>query len=148
MPEVERLISEGNRVTLKVKGNSMLPFIVGSRDSVVLKRLDRTPKEGDIVLARLASKRYVIHRIYKIESYQITLMGDGNILIPEICQLADISGTVVEIITPTKSKNPFSKSQKRAAKLWLILKPLRRYLLFIYRGLLKTDPNKNQIKNG
>ena len=34
--EVERLVSEGNSVTLMPKGSSMLPFIRGGKDSVVL----------------------------------------------------------------------------------------------------------------
>ena len=35
MGEVERLLSQGTAVTIMTKGNSMLPFIVGERDSVV-----------------------------------------------------------------------------------------------------------------
>lgn len=33
LPEVERLLREGRRVTLRTRGHSMLPFIVGCRDS-------------------------------------------------------------------------------------------------------------------
>ena len=48
--EVAKLVSEGGRVTLKTKGNSMLPFIRGGRDSVVLVKIDDI-KLHDIVLA-------------------------------------------------------------------------------------------------
>ena len=34
--EVRRLIAENRNVTLKAKGSSMLPFIRGGEDSVVL----------------------------------------------------------------------------------------------------------------
>ena len=36
MGEVERLLSQGTAVTIMTKGSSMMPFIVGERDSVVL----------------------------------------------------------------------------------------------------------------
>ena len=36
LPEVARLISEGHTVTLTVRGNSMNPFLVDRRDSIVL----------------------------------------------------------------------------------------------------------------
>ena len=36
MGEVERVIAEGKSVRLPVRGRSMLPFIVGGRDSVEL----------------------------------------------------------------------------------------------------------------
>ena len=50
--EVTKLVSEGGNVTLKTKGNSMLPFIRGGRDSVVLVKADEI-KLYDIVLAAL-----------------------------------------------------------------------------------------------
>lgn len=135
LPEVERILSNGKEVTLKAKGNSMLPFIIGGRDSLVLKKLERAPKVGDIVFAKLADSRYVVHRVYKVESKQITLMGDGNLYIPEIALPQNILATVTQIITPKSSKNPLSNRHLRAARLWRALKPIRRYLLFLYRRI-------------
>ena len=48
--EVRSLLAEGKDVVIPTKGNSMLPFIRGGRDSVNLRRLD-TLEVGDIVLA-------------------------------------------------------------------------------------------------
>lgn len=47
---VKALISEGHHVVLPVKGNSMLPFIIGGRESV---ELIPPPKAqvGDVILA-------------------------------------------------------------------------------------------------
>ena len=63
--EVERLLSQGTSVTIMTKGNSMLPFIVGERDSVVLKPYG-VPRVGDIALAHLHNGAYVLHRIIDI----------------------------------------------------------------------------------
>ena len=54
--EAAALVQEGLAVTLLVKGRSMLPFILGGRESVVLTRpLDIRP--GDVVLARIGGSR-------------------------------------------------------------------------------------------
>lgn len=66
-------------MTLKVRGNSMLPFIVGDRDSVVLIKAQQL-KNGDIVLAHLNNSRYVLHRIIKINSIGVSLLWEMEIL--------------------------------------------------------------------
>ena len=75
--EIDRLVNEGTQVSFVPKGNSMLPFIRGGLDSVVLMK-DADVAPLDIVLAKVG-KTYVIHRIIKIDGDRITLMGDGNI---------------------------------------------------------------------
>lgn len=132
LPEVDRLLSEGINVTLKVKGNSMLPFIVGGRDSVVLTKAGNLHC-GDMVLARLDDDRYVLHRIIRIEGEQITLMGDGNLIGTERCRLPAISGKVIKVVRNGKYIDVDTPTERRKAKLWKRLKPIRRYLLAVYR---------------
>ena len=62
LAEADDLLSKGIEVVLMTKGNSMLPFIRGEKDSVNLKRFGAV-EVGDIVLARIAPQRYVLHRI-------------------------------------------------------------------------------------
>ena len=78
LSEAIRLVSEGIAVTFPVNGRSMLPFIVGGQESVILER-PRPAQVGDVVLAYVENCRYVIHRIVKIDGEHITLMGDGNL---------------------------------------------------------------------
>ena len=49
--EVARMLAGGNSVTLRAKGNSMYPFIVDGRDSVILQTYRKTAAEGEISLA-------------------------------------------------------------------------------------------------
>ena len=107
----------------------MLPFIRGEKDSVNLKRFDAV-EVGDIVLARIAPQRYVLHRIIAIEGDTVTLMGDGNLVGTESCRLSDILGTVREIIRPNGSVKKVTKGT-----IWRKLLPVRRYLLWVYRKL-------------
>ncbi len=130
--EVHKLLLEGRRVTLKVKGVSMLPFIVGDRDSVLLEQ-SPTYSVGDIVLAEVQPSTYVLHRILSIEGNQVTLMGDGNCYGTEHCTLADILGRTVTIFFGNKEIDPNSPKQRKRARLWRQLLPVRRYLLAILR---------------
>ena len=66
LAEADDLLSKGIEVVLMTKGNSMLPFIRGEKDSVNLKRFGAV-EVGDIVLARIAPQRYVLHRIFAID---------------------------------------------------------------------------------
>ena len=77
MAEAIRLVGEGVSVSFPVNGCSMLPFIVGGRDSVILEKPENL-RVGDVVLAHAipdnvallenAEKRYVIHRIVNTAS--------------------------------------------------------------------------------
>lgn len=146
--EVERLLSEGHTVTLRTRGRSMYPFIVGIRDSVILK-YNSCPKVGNIALARLPDHRYVLHRIIRKETDShgntlITLMGDGNVKGTERCLLNDICGTAVAVIRNGTKYNPDSTTWTILASLWKKLLPVRRYLLAVYRRCI-PDYEKHTV---
>lgn len=135
MGEVTRLLNEGNSVVIRTKGNSMLPFITGDRDSVELIA-PVSLKENDIALAHLKNGMYVLHRIIGLNGNDITLMGDGNIRGTEHCSREDVCGIVTSILkdggrTVDCSSTPFM----RKVRLWCRLLPIRRYLLYIYRKI-------------
>lgn len=132
LPEVARMVAEGMSVTLRGKGNSMLPFIKGGRDSVVLQK-PVSLKIGDIVLAKTADKRFVLHRIIDIQTNDITLMGDGNLIGTEQCTTENVLAKAVKIIRNGCYINTDDIKEQRKAALWYKLKPIRRWLLAIYR---------------
>lgn len=123
--EICVLLSQGKRVKLRPKGNSMRPFIDGSKDILVLTPPASLSKY-DVVLARIDGKRYVIHRIIKISENRITLMGDSNLYGKEECFRSDIFGTVESIIHNGKEHSLRSSSARLYAMLWRCLLPLRR----------------------
>lgn len=48
MKVVRSILEEGREVPLVVTGNSMMPFLIDRRDQVLIKRIDRPLKKGDI----------------------------------------------------------------------------------------------------
>lgn len=137
LPEVARLVAEGNEVTLKTKGNSMLPFITGDRDSVVLVRPE-VLSVGDIVLAEVSPAHYVLHRIYALQEGKVELMGDGNFRGREHCRSSRVVGKVKFILKKgTVEVDCNSRFQRFRAWIWRYpLYPFRRIILAIRRRLL------------
>ena len=133
--EAVRLVSEGVSVTLPVNGRSMLPFIIGGRESVILKRTT-VIDIGDVVLAWVEGSRWVVHRIIRIDGNQLTLMGDGNIVGVEHCAVSDVKALVTHVVDERgKPHDLYNRWRTMGAKVWWWLRPIRRYLLFIYRIL-------------
>ena len=133
--EALRLVQKGVTVTFPVTGQSMLPFIIGGKESVILHAPGLTAV-GDVVLAWVDGNRYVVHRIINIDGDRVTLMGDGNVAVTEHCRLNDIKARVTHVVSAdNKKRDLYSRWRVSAAKLWYWLRPIRRYLLAIYRRL-------------
>lgn len=134
--EISALLEEGKEVELRCKGNSMLPFIVGERDSVRLVKSGFSV--GDAVLAELAPGHYVLHRIVAIEGDCVTLKGDGNLAGVEHCRLEDVRGKAVAVVTPDGKLHDFAceKSVQRARRWNSLPYFVRRVYLAVYRRLV------------
>lgn len=131
--EVKKLLKTFPSVVLPVKGTSMLPFIIGSKESVELVRWEKDFQIGDIVLA-WTKDYYVIHRIIKIDGDDYTLMGDGNIMGTESCKRSDIVAKAEYVVDKHGNKHYlYTPRRCQASRLWNKLKPVRRWILAIYR---------------
>lgn len=131
--EAIKLVNEGLSVTFPVRGRSMLPFIIGGRESVILEH-PSSLKVGDVVLAWVEGSRYVVHRVISIQGNRLTLMGDGNIAGTERCLKDDVKALATHVVNAKGQRHPLdSPWRKRWARLWFALRPVRRYLLYIYR---------------
>lgn len=128
---VESFLKEGKEVRITPKGDSMRPFIIGGRDSVVLTSLTRSPEVGDIVLA-MVKGRYIMHRVIMVEGSRLTLMGDGNVKGTERCVVDDVKGIVSEI-----HKESGRRVKPGKGRIWRLLLPIRKVLLVIHKRIWK-----------
>ena len=78
----------------------------------------------------------MLHRVIDITGSTILLMGDGNIKGIEKCRPEDIIAVATSIDKGGKVIDCRSKSHLREAAIWKMLKPLRRYILAIYRRII------------
>ena len=122
---VRDLLLEGKSVKISVKGQSMLPFF-RSGSTILLRPLrDGDLRQLNVVLADIGG-HFAVHRIIRVEPNRITLLGDGNIAGVEIVAPEAIYG-IVDI----------SALHRFFARLWLWMRPLRRYPLAILRRICR-----------
>lgn len=135
-----QLVNEGMRVTFPVKGNSMLPFIIGGKESVDLVKPDNL-QVGDVVLAWVDGCRYVVHRIIHIDGDRVMLQGDGNIVGTEACSIDEVAAKAMAVVSAKGTHHDlYSPWRLRAARLWFRLRPVRRWILAVYkRAWLKIE---------
>ena len=137
--DVLQVLDHGKRVTIPVKGFSMLPFIRGGKDLVVLEKPGMDLKVDDIVLFHLGPReggRYVMHRILSIDGDAVDIMGDGVPKNHEYVRRDQILARAVEILRGGKRPvDPYGPGQIRLVRFWQWLRPVRRYILLIYRHL-------------
>lgn len=135
LPEIVKMLNEGHTVTLRLKGFSMRPFLEDGRDKALLTKPTNS-KVGDPVLAEIAPKHFVLHRIIEINGDDVTLRGDGN-LGTENCKLKDVQGAVIGFYR--KGRETLDRTDGRKWRvyswLWTRLYPIRRYLLAFYRRI-------------
>ena len=118
-------LKEGKTVCVIPQGISMLPFIHGDEDMVLLLKKDEV-ELGDIVLVEYHGQ-HILHRVYAIDGEKITLMGDGNLEGTEQVAADEVLDTVVEIVHNGRHRKP------KKAWLWRNLLPVRRLLLKLHR---------------
>ncbi len=150
MPEIKQLLNEGHTVTLPLKGNSMRPYLVHMRDKALLEK----PKKlsvGDVILAEVSPRHYVLHRLIAIDSSSVsdgdavlTLRGDGNLNI-ETCHASDVLAIATAFYRKGRDKADRIDTRKYRLYVWLWMNtfPLRRYLLklhdIFFHSLKKLD---------
>lgn len=134
--EIQKTLQQGHTATFRVKGNSMRPFLESLRDVARVEKV--TPEavsEGDVVLAEIAPKRYVLHRVIERTDNQLTLKGDGNVAGVEHCLDTDVVAIATAFYRKGRSTPDSVTSLKWRiySSVWLALSPLRRILLALYR---------------
>ncbi len=131
----ERL-EQGKVVQLVPQGISMLPFIKGGRDKVLVRK-EVEVEIGDIVLASYGG-HLILHRVYAANGTRLTLMGDGNLKGTEVVDTSEVWGTAVQII-----KTNGNCRKPRKAWLWrhtLALRPLMLKMRRKWHKMRKLNP--------
>ena len=138
--KIKEILDRGATATFRVRGYSMRIFLEHERDLVTLKSPNKEDlKVGDVVLAEDKPRHFVLHRIIARTSNNLVLKGDGNIRGIETCTTDDVIGVATHFYRKGRQK-PDSVDGwkwKTYSKIWLLLSPIRRYILAIHRRIFK-----------
>lgn len=115
---------EGSTVRIAVNGESMLPFFRSGSTILLRPVREEDIRKYNVVMAD-AGHAFVVHRIVKVDDNKITLLGDGNIYGTESVSRDKIYGVV-----------DCSALHLFFAKIWLWLRPVRRFPLAIFRRVM------------
>ena len=136
--EIANRIAEGERVRIRAKGNSMLPFIRDSKDEIILEKPNKQSfQKGCLLLVQLEDKRYLLHRVKKVDGTHLLLRGDGNLSILETCTTSNVIAEATTVIRNGKEIEKGSLKWNLYRHLWPRNLFLRRVGLGVYRRVGK-----------
>ena len=121
---VRDTLLEGSTVRVTVNGQSMLPFFRSGSTITLRPVREEDIRKYSVVMAD-AGDSFVVHRIIEVGDKYATLLGDGNYIGTERVERDKIYGVV-----------DCSKTHLFFAKIWLWLRPVRRFPLAIFRRIL------------
>ena len=136
--QVTLLLHQKREVDYVPRGDDMLPFIRGGKDTLRLQAPDRPIGRGTIVLAQFPDGNCRLRRVMDRNRNRLYLLKDAATSWTETeeCTMDDILGRVVFI------KRGARRSRPGRGLLWLFLLPLRRYLLPLYKRIWKKNLDK------
>ena len=108
MKVVRSILEEGKEVPLVVTGNSMMPFLIDRRDQVLIKRIERPLKKGDIAFFQRENGQYIMHRIHfmrkddRTGENQFYFIGDGQKNIEGPIKETQIFGVITGVLRKGK----------------------------------------------
>ncbi len=132
---LRELVEQGHQVCMTIAGNSMAPFLVHHRDSIVFRSPDRPLRRGDIVFYRRDSGQYVCHRIVRVKQDGYYITGDGQMRIEGPVREDQIFARVVQVKRKGKTLNPGSPLWWFFETVWVRIIPLRIRILRGYTSL-------------
>lgn len=140
---MKEIIQNGKECHMLVTGNSMAPFLYHERDTIYFTSPTTPLKRGDMVFFQRASGQYVMHRIKKVKKNPSTsekeyyLIGDNQTEIEGPIYENQIFARVTRIRRKGRLLNKHHLCWFFFAHIWLLLIPIRRELITLYRKLHK-----------
>ena len=131
MKVVHSILEEGKEVPLVVTGNSMMPFLIDRRDQVLIKRIERPLKKGDIAFFQRENGQYIMHRIHfmrkddRTGENQFYFIGDGQETIEGPIKEIQIFGVITGVLRKGKYLDEHTFTWRFFKNIWRYVIPFR-----------------------
>ena len=132
---IEEVLASGGEFRMYPKGTSMLPLIVQTRDSVVLKRNENdAAKKHDIAFYRRDNGQFVLHRVMDIcDDGTYTMCGDNQTALEKGIRKDQIIAYVSGLYRKEKQVKMDGGAYSAYVFLWSKM-PLRHFVFFFQRA--------------
>ena len=129
------LISEGLTVPLTVSGSSMTPYIVPSRDTVMISKPSFPLRRGDIAFFERLDGQIVMHRVCKVKNGRYYFVGDAQTAIEGPIVEEQIFGQVNRIMRKGKIEKRGGFTWFFFRSVWIRMIPLRPFCMKLYEKI-------------
>ncbi len=132
---IEEVLASGGEFRMYPKGTSMLPLIVQTRDSVVLKRnFEDGAKKHDIAFYRRRNGQFVLHRVMDIcEDGTYTMCGDNQTELEKGIEKEQIIAYVAGLYRKDRYVEISGRAYRTYVFLWCKM-PVRK-MCFLFRRI-------------
>lgn len=124
--DLEQLLANGYSIRIHPQGFSMYPLFIPGRDEAVIEPVNiQTLRRNDVVLYRRDSGILVLHRICKITSEGIWLVGDNQTEIEGPLRTDQIKGHLCIAVRNGREIPVNTPTYRFLTSFWLFLRPIR-----------------------
>ena len=127
------LVREGREVSMLITGSSMSPFLLSHKDTICFKAPWRPLRRGDMVFYERETGQFVMHRICKVRSEGLYIVGDAQHEIEGPVDPSQVFGLVTKANRRGKWIGPEDPWWKFYEHIWIHLIPLRPMIFKLYR---------------
>lgn len=133
LPVLIDIINEGKDVNLLISGNSMSPFLVHKRDTIIISKPNGKFFKGQMVFYTRSNGQYVMHRIHHIDQQgNLFIVGDAQNYIEGPIHPSQVFGVINKAIRKGKLISKGDFWWDFFEKVWIKIVPLRRLMSKIY----------------
>ena len=112
MPVMEEMLGANGQVSFIPEGISMLPTIVGGKDTVTIKKTTKRLEKFDACLYVRKNGGFVLHRVIKVLPDGYVMSGDNQYVLEKGIKDEQIIGVVVSVNKNGKEINCQNKAYK------------------------------------
>lgn len=141
MEIVKELLEEGKEVPLLIAGNSMSPFLVHQRDTILISRAGQELKKGDMAFYQRSTGQYVMHRICRVRNENgekvYYFAGDAQTAVEGPISRAQIFGVITAVCRKGKWQKQGCFWWEFFRCIWVRVIPMRKMFLNFYGAFRK-----------
>lgn len=124
--KIDDVLAKHGTIQIEPKGYSMYPLFVPGRDFAVISAIgNHRPKRGDVLLFRREDSLLVLHRVCRVKSDGLYLVGDNQEEVEGPIKQEQVLGILVQMVRKGKHFSTHNIIYKCYARLWLFLRPVR-----------------------
>ena len=140
---LRELTEEGRKVTMRIAGNSMSPFLVHERDYIRFEKANQELKAGDMVFYQRVNGQFIMHRVWKVKKDGYYMVGDAQVEIEGPIQKEQIFAKITQVKRKGKWIGPGDFWWEFFEHVWIRIVPFRRILRKFYGCMKGTKHEKD-----